>query len=63
LPKFTELFEACAWCLKQLGKKDCVEYEADEMKTTHGICPACYQKELEKLDAEMPNEYGERGTK
>lgn len=34
----------CAWCCADLGVKPCLP----EMhgKTTHGMCPACYAKEL-----------------
>jgi DNA-directed RNA polymerase subunit RPC12/RpoP len=36
----------CAWCKRELssGKED------DDGPTSHGICPECYQKEIEKSE-------------
>jgi hypothetical protein len=58
MPKFTEMLQACAWCSKELEKVKAEEYEAERMATTHGICPECYQAEIEKINADE-NEYGE----
>jgi len=42
----------CAWCLKEkLGTGVWIDRN-EKLSGTHGICPACYKKLHDELDAE-----------
>lgn len=34
----------CAWCGKDMGEKE----PFDDESTTHGMCPECYEEEINK---------------
>jgi len=44
----TEMTSICAWCGKNLGKKE----GNGQVGITHGICPECSTKELAKHEAQ-----------
>jgi hypothetical protein len=44
--KTTTLFIKCSWCQKDLGEKEGQGVSG----TSHGICSACFDKEIAKLE-------------